>query len=166
MKALRIATLLFGVVMLFGGVIAVHAQEDDDPMFPNRKKDEPPRGIQESLSKMRIDKEKKDFNEMLKRGDDAAKLASGLNESSVAGQHDQLANIAKLVKKIRDELGAEGPDDDPDALPTNEVDAIKLLKERTSDLTEELKKCTRFTVSAAAIDRTNEILRLVKYLHG
>jgi len=166
MKALRIATLLFGVVMLFGGVIAVHAQEDDDPMFPNRKKDEPPRGIQESLSKMRIDKEKKDFNEMLKRGDDAAKLASNLKESSVAGQHDQLANIAKLVKKIRDELGAEGPDDDPDALPTNEVDAIKLLKERTSDLTEELKKCTRFTVSAAAIDRTNEILRLVKYLHG
>ena len=166
MKALRIATLLFGVVMLFGGVIAVHAQEDDDPMFPNRKKDEPPRGIQESLSKMRIDKEKKDFNEMLKRGDDAAKLASGLKESSAAGQHDQLANIAKLVKKIRDELGAEGPDDDPDALPTNEVDAIKLLKERTSDLTEELKKCTRFTVSAAAIDRTNEILRLVKYLHG
>jgi hypothetical protein len=166
MKAFRLATLLFGAALLFGGVISVHAQDDEDPMFPGRKKDEPPRGIQESLSKMRIDKEKKDFNEMLKRGDDAAKLASNLKESSVAGQQDQLASIAKLVKKIRDELGAEGPDDDPDALPTNQVDAIKLLKERTSDLTEELKKCTRFTVSAAAIDRTNEILRIIKYLHG
>lgn len=166
MKALRLAAFLFGAVLLFGGVTCVRAQDDEDPMFPGHKKDDAPRGIQESLSRMRIEKEKKDFNEMLKRGEDAAKLAATLKESSAAGQQDQLASIAKLVKKIHDELGAEGSDDDPDAVPNNEADAIKLLKERTGDLREELKKCTRFTVSASAIDRTNEILRLVKYLHG
>lgn len=144
----------------------MHAQEDDDPMFPNRKKEDPPRGIQESLSRMRIDKEKKDFNEMLKRGDDAAKLATALKDESVAGQQDQISGIGKLVKKIREELGAEGSDDDQDAVPPNQSDAIKLLKEQVNGLSEDLKKCSRFTVSASAIDRTNEILRLVKYLHG
>jgi hypothetical protein len=165
-KTFRLAALLFGAILLFGGSVCVHAQEDDDPMFPSRKKDDAPRGIQESLSKMRIEKDKKDFNEMLKRGEDAAKLASAIKDGSVAGQQDQIANIGKLVKKIRVELGAEGPDDDPDEVPTNQAEAIRQLKARVNALTDELKKCSRFTVSASAIDRTNEILRLVKYLHG
>jgi hypothetical protein len=165
-KTFRLAALLFGAILLFGGSVCVHAQDDEDPMFPGRKKDDPPRSLQESLSKMRIEKDKKDFNEMLKRADDAAKLASAIKDESVAGQQDHIANIGKLVKKIREELGAEGSDDDPDELPSNQADAIRVLKEQVNGLTEELKKCNRFTVSASAIDRTNEILRLVKYLHG
>jgi hypothetical protein len=151
---------------MLGGAIHAHAQADDDPMFGGRKKEDPPRGIQESLSKMRIEKDKKDFNDMVKRGGDAAKIASALKDTSVDGQQDQIASIGKLVKKIRDELGAEGSEYDSDAMPASQPDAIKMLKDEVNGLDEELKKSNRFMISASAIDRTNEILRLVKYLHG
>src|ERR1041385_4879333 len=124
MSLLRLAASLFVSVILLGGGGCVRAQEESDPMFPGRRKEDPPRSIRETLSKMRIDKDKKDFNEMVRRGDDAAKISSDLKEISAAGQQDQIANIGKLVKKIRDELGAQGPDDDPDAVPTTQTDAI------------------------------------------
>jgi len=165
-RTFKLAALLMGAMLLLGGTVCIHAQEDDDSLFPGRKKEDPPRGIQESLSRMKIEKEKKDFHEMIKRGDDAAKIASALKEESVAGQQDQIQNIGKLVKKIRDELGADGSDEDPDAVPTSQSGAIKALKEQVNNLSEELKKINRFTISAAAIGRTNEILRLVKYLRG
>jgi hypothetical protein len=166
-KSIRFAALLFGALILFGGAVCINAQgADEDPMFPGRKKEDPPRGIQESLVKMRIDKDKKDYSEMLKRGDDAAKLAAALKDGSIAGQQDQISNIGKLVKKIRDELGAEGSDGEPDSAPGNQTDAIRALKEQVTDLSEDLKKSNRFTISASAIDHTNEILWLVKFLRG
>jgi hypothetical protein len=166
-RFIRYIPLLVLLVLFAGGTARVHAQEDDDPLFPQRKKEDPPRGIQESLSKMRIEKDKKDFNEMLRRGDDAAKLAASLKEGTLAGQQDQIAGIAKLIKKIREELGAEGSIDNRDSeLPNTQSDAIKALKEQVNGLSEDLRRSTRFTVSASAIDRTNEILRLIKYLHG
>ena len=164
----RYFSLLIGLLILFGTVSLVSAQEDDS-MFPGRaKKGDPPHGIEEALVKLRIEKEKKEYNEMLKRGDDAAKLAGDLKETGSAEQRDQIAAIGKLVKKIREELGGEGEGatDEEDAHPSSESHAIKTLKEQVNSLDEDLKKGTRFTVSAAAIDRTNTILHLVKYLHG
>jgi hypothetical protein len=163
---LRIAALMFGAVILFGGAVCIRAQADDDPMFPGRKKEDPPRSIQESLSRMRIDKDKKDFNEMLKRGDDAARIAAELKDESVTGQQDQIASLGKLVKKIREELGAEGSDGEPDTAPGNQADAIRALKEQVERLSDDLKKSNRFTISASAVDHTNEILWLVKFLRG
>lgn len=165
-RFVRYIPLVLVILIFTGGASYVHAQVDDDPMFPERKKDQPPRGIQESLTKMRIEKDKKDFNDMVKRGEDAAKLAASLRADSIAGQQDQIASLTKLVKKIRDELGAEGSiDADDAALPGRSSDAIKALKDAVNGLSEELKKCTRFTVSASAINRTNEILWLIKHLH-
>lgn len=168
-KFIRSALLLFGILIVVGGGVSVRAQADDDPIFgaDRRKKEDPPSGLQENLSRMRIEKDKKDFIEMVKRGDDAAKLASQLKEDPASGQQGQISNIGKLVKKIREELGAEGSiNDDDTVLPGTTAAAIRDLKEQVNGLAEDLKKTNRFTVSAAAIDRTNAILRLVKYLHG
>ncbi len=168
-RFVRFAPLLIGLLIFVGGADRVRAQADDDPILgaDRRKKEDLALGVQESLSRMRIEKDKKDFNEMVKRGEDAAKLASQLKEDPAGGQQGQISSIGKLVKKIRDELGAEGSiHDDDTALPSIQAEAIKALKEQVNGLADDLKKTNRFTVSAAAIDRTNEILRLVKYLHG
>jgi hypothetical protein len=166
-RSINLLTLLFVVVLLVPGAVSVYAQADDeDSLIPGRRKENPPQGIQESLQKMRIEKDKKDFNEMLRRGDDAAKLAEQLKDSGDP-QQDQLVGIGKLIKKVREELGAEGPIDTKDeVMPESRTDAVKALKEATTGLAEELKRCTRFTVSAAAINRANEVLRLVRFLHG
>ncbi|HTH51931.1 MAG TPA: hypothetical protein VL501_08360 [Pyrinomonadaceae bacterium] len=152
------------------GAGAAFAQADKQ--FPpddrrSKQEDEHPFGFQESLSKMRIAKEKKEFDEMLKRGDDAVTIAEHLDENApVSSQRGKISEIGKLVKKIRDELGGDGDDDDSVPAKATDADAIKLLKEKMSGLSEELKKVDRFTVSAAAIDRANDILKLVKYLRG
>ncbi|MBV9242189.1 MAG: hypothetical protein JO314_09295 [Acidobacteria bacterium] len=159
--------LFLGLFILLGCASFVAAQ-NEDPIFPkNNKKDDEPSGLVESLSKMRIEKEKKDFNEMQKRGDDARKLADQLTDKDAANLHDQIVGIGKLVKKIRDELGGEGGIDEQDAdIPPSQSAALKALKESVYGLTDELKKCTRFTVSAAAIDQATKVLRIVKFLHG
>ncbi|MBA2621605.1 MAG: hypothetical protein H0U87_10435, partial [Acidobacteria bacterium] len=43
------------------------------------EKEELPKSIKESLVKSRIDREKKDFQELLERGDEAAKLSGELD---------------------------------------------------------------------------------------
>lgn len=165
-RTIKFAALLCGFVILLTSAASIRAQADaEDSLVPGRRKDDPPKGIQESLSKLRIEKEKKDFNEMLQRGDDALKLAEQL-KAGADDQQEQISSIGKLVKKVRDELGAEGSIDAKDGSPQTRADAVKALKLAAASLSEELKKCTRFTVSASAINRANEVLRLVKFLHG
>ncbi|HEV7698765.1 MAG TPA: hypothetical protein VGO43_00905 [Pyrinomonadaceae bacterium] len=163
--------LLLTCFVLALGTAAAFTQTAADPFVPGEKKDEAPRGIQEALIKMRIDKEKKDFNEMLKRGDDVVKLAEKIDDSQTARtltseEKGKVSEIGKLVKKIREELGGDDDADKESLPPESTVDALKALKDSVNALSEELKKSSRFTVSAAAIDRTNEILRLVQYLRG
>jgi len=164
----RYFSLCLSLLILLGGVSYVTAQEDDSMFSARGRKDEPARNMEEALVKLRIEKEKKDFNEMLKRGEDAAKLANELKDSGTAEQRDEISTIGKLVNKIRTELGGEGDgeSDSEKDLPPSEPGAIKSLKEEVNGLADDLKKGTRFTVSADAIDRTNTILRLIKYLHG
>ena len=75
-----------------------------------------PRTIRDSLEKMRIEKEKKEYKRMLERGEQAVKIAAEL-ESSLAQrgrltqrEKEKLAYVEKLAKQIRKELG--GDDDD------------------------------------------------------
>jgi len=151
-------------MIVFGSAAVSFAQDDD--LFPSGRKEPAPHGFQEALIKLRIEKDKKDFNEMLKRGDDAVKLADELDQHAVAGQRDQIAALGKLVKKIRDELGGGDSDDDKKVAPASESAAVEQLKVEVNGLSDELKRSKRFTISAAAIDRANAILRLVKYLRG
>ena len=93
---------IFGLIVVLCGAGYTLAQDADDPVMPpfTKRKDDLPRGFQESLSKARIEKEKKEFNEMLKRGDDALKLAAKLDETSAANQHDQIANMHHHVARL------------------------------------------------------------------
>jgi len=161
----RYFSLVLTLLLLFGAASYVSAQEDDS-MFGRPRKEDPPHGLDEALIKLRIEKEKKEFTDMLKRGEDAAKIANDLKEVGAADQREQISSLGKLVKKIREDLGGESEKDEDFAEPVSETEAIKSLKDEVNALSEDLKKATRFTISADAIDRTNAIMRLVKYLHG
>ena len=79
-----------------------------------------------------------------------------------------------MVTKIRKELGAEDDDasaKDPAAptveaepKPSNTEEAFSYLKSTTIKLVDELKKTTRFSVSVVAIQSSNTILKLVRFL--
>lgn len=134
-----------------------------------------PKSFRETLEKLRIEKEKKEYQEMLDRGNEALKLSEELEKavekSGTLTSRDQakVANVEKLVKKIRGELGGNDEDERENEgggvlTKLSPIDAVKSLRSATVSLMDELKKTTRFTISAAAIQSTNTVLRVVKFL--
>lgn len=137
-------------------------------------RDDRPRTIRDTMLKMRVEKEKKEFQRMIDRGEEVVKIAAELEES--LGQKGQLteqeiaklASVEKLAKQIRSDLGG-GDDDESDGIRSqnsgfNVVEAIKTLRSSTENLFKELKKTTRFTVSATAIQSSNAVLRLARFM--
>jgi hypothetical protein len=139
-------------------------------------KDDLPKTFKDMQTKQRLEREKKDHEEMLKRGDEAALLTQQLEDAfqqnNVLSQKDKqkLESLEKIVTKIRKELGGGGDEgeesasDVKDGWPTSVPEAFNRLKETTLSLVDELKKTTRFTISAVAIQSSNSVLKLVKFL--
>jgi len=146
--------------------IYTKAEDEDD----NR-----PKSFKETLQKLRIEKEKKEYNEMIDRGEEALKLSEELekayehNGRLTSSEVAKLAEVEKLVKKIRNELGGDDDDDKSESehAQTNKLsagEAIKTFRATTVKLFDELKKTTRFSISAAAIQTSNAVLKLTRFL--
>ncbi len=139
--------------------------------------DNHPKSLREMLIKMRIEKDKKEFDEMLSRGEEAMKISEELEKAYAQNgrlnqnEISKLETVEKLVKKIRSDLG--GDDDGSDkrsklnlqkTRPIAQGEAVKTFRSTTAKLFDELKQTTRFTVSAAAIQSSNAVLRLARFL--
>src|SRR5436305_8037812 len=136
--------------------------------------DPEPKSLKEMMTKMQIDEAKKQYNEMLDRSQQAVKLSEQVQHDFATKSQltrddmDKLNDLEKLVKKIRGELGGEDGGDTPDGenetVPTSPKDAISALGSITSRLADEVKKNTRFGISVAAIETSNAVLKLVRFL--
>jgi hypothetical protein len=128
------------------------------------------------MKKMQIDQAKKDYEEMLDRGQQALKISEEVERDYSAKSQltradlDKLDDLEKLIKKIRGELGGGDSDDSDtddskeDRSPDTPADAIKALGSLTTKLVDELKKTSRFGISAVAIESSNAVLKVVKFL--
>ena len=166
--------------MLVGfGVEAAHSQSDHLPdastRSGRRSREDKPQGLDEMLAKQRAARDKKDHEEMLERGEEALRLAKQL-EASFSQNQDlsrqdkaRLESLEVTVRKIREELGGDDDDDDStgaadESKPSTIEEAFKYLQSTTVKLVDELKKTTRFSISAVAIQTSNNVLKLVKFL--
>ncbi len=143
-----------------------------------------PKDIREQLDKLRIEQNKKDYKKMLDRGDEVLKISADLEKRNVSSAEmassdaDKIVALEKLVKKIRSSLGGKEDDIDDDAdqpqrdgqqfteAPKDHVSGIKALHEAAANLVDELKKTTRFSISASAIYAANAVLRLTRSLRS
>ncbi len=175
----RFIQTLMAVFIIALGCVGVHAQgqgADDKSLFSRNDPDEfMSKGLRETREKMRIEKEKKDHDEMLQRGEEVRRLSERVQRSFTQNGRlsdtdiAALENVEKSVKKIRDELG--GSDDDekidevmgPDKTP-GLADAVDKLKTAATELVDDLKKTTRFTISATAIHTSNTVLTVARFL--
>ena len=156
------------------GALCVNAQIDASTSSGNPKKEEFPKNIQETLAKQRIEQEKKDYDELLMRGEEALQLTQELEKSFAdnntlsATDQKKLDRLEKVVKKIRRELGGDDDDNEnseaTEKAPNNLQSAFKSLQDNTVKLVNELKKSTRYTVSVVAIQSSNLLLKVVKFL--
>jgi hypothetical protein len=170
----QLTKFTFFFLIVFFGAMTASAQFPDaqtsDPRAPRRQEDLP-KGLKETMHKSRIEQEKKEYAEMLKRGEEAARLSEELSKSFEQSQTlsaedaKKLARLEKLVKKIRDDLGGE--DDEENNFgnkPSSLTNALKSVQENATSLLTALKKTTRLTISAVAIESSNTVLKLVRFI--
>ncbi len=172
--------LLIIALAMFCGITAAQTSADNKPLklspaSTDDDDDDRPKNIKESLEKMRIEQDKKDHQEMIERGEEAVKLTvdvqKDFDSNGKLSTEDltKLARVEKIVKKVRDELGGADDDDqtEPADIRTGNTplgEALVLLRSRADTLYDELKKSTRFTISAAAIVSSNAVLKLARIL--
>ncbi|MBX7053655.1 MAG: hypothetical protein K1X36_01785 [Pyrinomonadaceae bacterium] len=172
LRALRI--LIIAAIAAFCPLIAnAQGAEASTPSY-GTVKEEPPKGVREVMAKLRIDQEKKEYQEMLDRGEAALKLSDELEASLEKNQRltdadrAKLASLEKIVKKIRGDLGGDEDEESADSgkqeTPSSLVEGFKTLKSTTVKLVDELKKTTRFSISASAIYTSNAVLRMTRLL--
>jgi len=136
-------------------------------------KDELPKGVKETLARGRIEREKKDFEELLERGNEAVKLSSELEKSFAqtnqlsADDRKKLDRLEKLVKKIRQGIGGE--DDDAKMVeaadrPSTVLNALETIKSNALKLVDELQKTSRYSISVVAVESSNLLLKVVRFL--
>ncbi len=171
----KFSQLIFIAILFSLTVVCAHAQNDSSefgkPSGQSKEKEDLPKGIKETLAKGRIDREKKDYEELLQNGEEAAKLSDSLEktftESNKISAEDQkkLDRLEKLAKKIRRELGASDENDTEDVENLSSMrEAFKTLQSSTEKLVAELKKTTRYSISVIAIQSSNAFLNVVKFL--
>lgn len=130
-----------------------------------------PLTIKENLAKQRIKQNKEDYEEMIERGEEALKLSEQLsssydkNKKLSKSDFEKLNRLEKLLKKIRKELGGDGDgEDEVEDKSANLGDAVKNLRENTVNLFDALQKTTRHSISAVAIQSSNTVLNIVKFM--
>jgi len=170
----KFAQLIFLFFVMAFCALGVNAQFPDasSPSPDGRppRKEEMPKGLKESLLKSQIEEEKKQYDERIKRGEEAAKLSEELSKSFEQNQTlsvedvKKLARLEKLVKKIRDDLGGEDDKEVDSDKPSSLMNALKAVQENATSMLSALKKTTRLTISAVAIETSNTVLKLVKFI--
>ena len=175
---IKFITVCFSIllVMIFG--VTAFAQIDaSTPSGRTQPKEELPKNIKETLAKQRIEQEKKDYEELVQRSEEAAKLSEELEKSFTssnqlsAADQKKLDRLEKLVKKIRSELGGDDDDGETEVSekeksenPSTMGNAFKTLQTNAAQLFSEIKKSTRYSVSVVAIQTSNALLKLVKFI--
>jgi hypothetical protein len=174
----RILVLL--ALSAFFAVAAAGQQADNQSPFPTGRnnQDDQPKTVKDFLAKQKAEKAKKDHEELLKRGDELLQLTGQL-ESAVERNRDlsssdrsKLDSVEKLAERIRKSLGGDGDDEDnpaqnqaKEAKPPETVkEAVVDLRQMAIKLVDELKKTSRFSISVVAIQSSNSVLKLVRFL--
>jgi len=164
------------IVFLFStAVICVNAQIDmPDASSPtnrsNQTKEDIPKNVKEKLAQNRIEREKKDYQELLDHSDEAFKLSGELQKSFTkqnkltADDQKKVDRLEKLVKKIRKELGGDDMEDSDEQNPPDLNSAFEELQKNTSNLFDEVKQFTRYSISVDAIEYSNRLLYLLQFI--
>jgi len=170
----------FNLILFIAGVIFVGSARAQPPESwgkdrDGRQQDEDSKMLKDMLSKQRSEQEKKEYDLMLQRGKEALELTTDLekafekSESLTSQEEKKLADLEKVVRKIRDELG--GTDDEDEDVPAEKInkpstlrEGFNLLRSSTIKLVDELKKTTRFSISAAAIQTSNSVIKVIRFL--
>jgi hypothetical protein len=124
----------------------------------------------EILKRAEIRSEEENYKEMVERAGETAQigreLRSTFDKYKALSREDlkRLERMEKLARKIR---GGAGGDDDDEELkdPPAQLDqTVARLAEVSEKLDESVRKGSRLVISGAVIERSNELIELVRHI--
>ena len=112
---------IFFLTALFAfGVVCADAQIDASTRDGNPRREELPKAIKENLAKGRIDQEKKEYEELLKRADEASRLSEELDKS-FAQNNKLTGDDLKKLERLEKQGSGHGPTMPQNASDENRV---------------------------------------------
>lgn len=160
---------LFSFCLLIALVSGVNAQSRGDDAEQERT---PPMGspAAEAMARQLIEHEKKEHRENIERAEEIARLSEELQRDIEkradldAQDARRLERIEKLARRIRSEAGGSDMTDALKAAPTTLEQAVHRLLRTAKQLSDEVAKTPRQVVSASIIEKSNEIIELVRLI--
>jgi hypothetical protein len=126
----------------------------------------------EMMERARIRRLEEAHEEIRERADEAARLGGQLRaafeSSRTLGPEDfkKLERVEKLARKIRGAVGGSDDKVDLENPPEGIAQAVERLADLTDSLNEDVKKTSRLVVSGAVIERSNQLIELVRHLRA
>jgi hypothetical protein len=176
-RMLRLSILAAAfVVSLSAGAYAQPAP----PARPNELPSEAPRpqrkpGLmgspeEEMLRRAEIRHEEESHREMVERADEAAQIGDEIlasfkrNNSLTRDDLKKLERLEKLARKIRGGVGGSDDDQQLHDPPGRIGGAVARLAELSGELKKCVSKTSRLVISAAVIERSNEVIELIRHI--
>ncbi|HEU4596486.1 MAG TPA: hypothetical protein VFS10_15225 [Pyrinomonadaceae bacterium] len=125
---------------------------------------------EEIIRRAEIKHAEEQHQEMVERADETVELAGELHaafQTSKALNREDLKKLERMEKLARKIRGSAGGDDDKLALketPPHLGAAVELLNEISSELKKGVSKTSRLVVSGAVIERSNELIELIRFI--
>ena len=178
MVVLKLRLIIFAAafVALLTAAAAAQTNADKQDPAPLGQQNRKPRPLgspeEEMLRRAEIRHEEEQHKEMVERADEAALLGEEIlssyrkNNSLTRDDLKKLERMEKLVRKIRG--GAGGSDDDEKVKepPGKIAGAISRIAELSGALKNSVLKTSRLVISAAVIERSNELIELIRHIRS
>lgn len=146
--------------------------QEKDLIRPNRPEPRIQVGSPEAemLARQELKAAEKDYKDNLERAREAAQLSTELRDAYLHNkafgriEEKKLERLEKLTRKIRSEAGGSAGEVTLENVPTQMEPALSRLTEVTDKMRKGVEKTPRQVVSAAVIDRANELLEIIRYI--
>jgi hypothetical protein len=126
----------------------------------------------EMLRRAEIRHEEETHKDMVERADEAARIGDEIlasyktNNSLTRDDLKKLERLEKLARKIRGGAGGSDADKERPESPGMIEGAVTKLAELSGLLKKSVMKTSRLVISAAVIERSNEIIELVRHIRS
>lgn len=138
------------------------SQRPENPIFGSP--------AEEMRHRSAIRHEEATHKELLERAEEAAQLCAELrttyarNKSFSREDLKKLERIEKLARKIRSGAGGSEDEEGVENLPPQLDAALEQLETLSEKLNQSVHKTSRLVISAAVIERSNEVIELVRHI--
>jgi hypothetical protein len=127
---------------------------------------------EEIIKRAEIKREEESHSEMVERADEAERLGldlrSAFDRQKGFGREDlkRLERMEKLARKIRGNAGGSDDEQQLKDPPARLEEAVARLADVSVKLNESVRKTTRLVVSGTVIERSNELIELVRQVRA